>query len=802
MFLEHADLISATACHAFVAALIDGSLPLVNFVTYLRDEVALLQAYSRAFARLGSAFAPAACQHGSMTDLLLRVNTIQELLAREIQHRLELTGRLAADSEERLSLPPPTLSVIRAAMLAGSMVESSVGTLSPARACAFLAASVRVLTYIGHQGLACMSSLSSACALGDTGLSSPCLPRYKPWLARCAGLAGGGAGGMSTAPALTQVVENLLELLASVESLPKNDLHPWYAQSLRLHMSIFTQCAPPQHSPAVALRPGWVGIDFDETLTSVDTTAVYAPLAAASASSEEKGRQVGIAWEGLAREYMHEYKGAWEGMIQAHGLGYGSSPPKAGASGSPGHEQEAVKPIRSPLPRAASPGKEVVGRVSQATASSSSDIGSDSPQAPAPSHPNTSTASAHSLPQARGLMRIQEPHRPSALAEEGGGTQSPAPTRRSSALLPSSLLDSSGRGTCMGTSLRPYSAQALMAFMTDWCAWEGKMADKVSARALLRGIRREQLVSAGKAGKGPFRPFAAHVLRALTGAVPSIPGPHPTCAILSVNWSSTFVRACLGHALSQHGGGGGASADAEGRIASGSSTSSSSAPDYALAVYAGELAMGPGEEGLGEPPVSTGALGGSMSTGLDKLRAMRAVVTASTLSVYIGDGVADVLPLLCAHVGVIIDRGKAKEGVLARAGAPVGRGETVPIEYDSEPGSPQAAAGRRGALLQLCSLFSIPVLPLLALKTQAGRDMLAARVQHSQQRGTSLDVEDPLHAPRGHEPASRPLLFWASGWDEIMACLPGYGGDALLEATKPLLSAAEIGAAMAAKMMA
>lgn len=248
--------------------------------------------------------------------------------------------------------------------------------------------------------------------------------------------------------------------------------------------------------------------------------------------------------------------------------------------------------------------------------------------------------------------------------------------------------------------------------------FERKAVAAVEAAGTLRGVPEAALEQAG-AERVELRPGFARLLRALRAA-----GACERAEVISVNWSAQMLRAALRRAHTEaapreaDGGGGEASA--------------------ATRLHSNEMPLAPAADGSG--PVTSGGLRseGGVHTAADKasiftrLAAEYSAAGGGLRTLYAGDSITDVEPLLAADIGVVF--------------------------------------GSSGSLRRALAAVGVRVLPLVAARRAASQSFTgeAARPQAAALPAAAAAAADG--APRARKP---PTVYAAESWHEVHACLLG-----------------------------
>lgn len=280
-----------------------------------------------------------------------------------------------------------------------------------------------------------------------------------------------------------------------------------------------------------------------------------------------------------------------------------------------------------------------------------------------------------------------------------------------------------------------------------------------------------------------LRPGAAECVRALLDlARDRAPGAaSATQHVLSINWSQRYIGAALAHAV-------GLPACCFDGFAE---ASVAEAAGGSIGVWANDLKTSK----AGESGVTTGEIDLRVSGGVDKLRLFEQLLQRTamdgaddgTFSLYVGDSVTDLLPLLAAHVGIIMPRGSTR--ISERPGGP----------------SPATAASKPSSLHKLASAVGVKIVPLAAAALEPLRSQIQAQLRRDKPASepgaahaytwrpqdvdlpqftfgspagrfeSQFEMKLPLRGPTlpsgPGAAAAAPVLFEAGGWDEIAALL-------------------------------
>ncbi len=306
-----------------------------------------------------------------------------------------------------------------------------------------------------------------------------------------------------------------------------------------------------------------------------------------------------------------------------------------------------------------------------------------------------------------------------------------------------------------------------------------------------------------------FRPHCLRTLARISSALSPSPSPSPSrsFSILSANWSASFVRSTLVVGEREEGLGTGAAS-----------------PLARMRILANELKVAPFPP-AGSPLRTTGRFDLRICGSGDKARALAGELEAISagagaaagspanprgLVVYVGDSPMDVAALLAADIGIVMRRGDGRrvgdDGLptppssLHRLATALGV-SVLPIE---------GLAATRTCVDELTARAALPLRRRLDAEAEQDEEAAAAAGAEGKSSPSSATFTPRVRAlVVESEGARRPVLWEATGWDEIAACLllllpgraadPGaaddnvrefiYAGDAGLSLLPPMVAA-------------
>ena len=278
--------------HPFVHGIATGKLPLASFKNYVGQDAFFLNAFADAYKSAGKL----ASQRGDAAG-----EKEFQTLAAGVADELKLHTAYAAKWSVDLSAVQPN-EVTKAYcgfvadIAAGGAVDGEAASQGGqgrgakiSHVCAALAPCMRLYAYLG-QTLA-KAGYGQSAAARDQNPYAEWVDTYKT----------------EDFEGLASTLETLLDRYAESEEVTFESLLPIYRRAMELELAFFGAQPQVDAVPVPVLAPALLAVDFDQTLTERDTTAVIVEAGIAALSGPAEQGQQQAAFNALASEFYSAY---------------------------------------------------------------------------------------------------------------------------------------------------------------------------------------------------------------------------------------------------------------------------------------------------------------------------------------------------------------------------------------------------------------------------------------------------------------------------------------------------------------
>eukprot|EP00281_Chroomonas_sp_CCMP1168_P015641 CAMPEP_0206217664 /NCGR_PEP_ID=MMETSP0047_2-20121206/3393_1 /ASSEMBLY_ACC=CAM_ASM_000192 /TAXON_ID=195065 /ORGANISM="Chroomonas mesostigmatica_cf, Strain CCMP1168" /LENGTH=505 /DNA_ID=CAMNT_0053640129 /DNA_START=298 /DNA_END=1815 /DNA_ORIENTATION=+ len=300
--------------HPFVYGLASGKLPQAAFQNYVGQDFFFLHSFSDAYIKAGSIAREKGDSKGAEKFASLANGVAEELKLHE-----SYAAKWGVDLR-KVEAQEATLRYVRFLQdTAASQQRISV-------ICAAMAPCMRLYAFLGQ-------SLQKGLPQGVEG--NP----YQEWVEsyRSEDFEG-----------LAVTLEELLNDYAQQESTTVGDLEEHFNKAMDLEFAFFDAQPGVRDSVSVPLLdPKAFAVDFDQTITEEDTSAVIAAASRDALPSEEERAARNSRWDALAEGFFARYEAQLQGLMPAGGGRGGYDPEGLGkfCEGMSKFDREALAPV-------------------------------------------------------------------------------------------------------------------------------------------------------------------------------------------------------------------------------------------------------------------------------------------------------------------------------------------------------------------------------------------------------------------------------------------------------------------------
>ena len=297
--------------HPFVHGLASGKLPLASFQNYVGQDAFFLNSFGDAYKAAGKLAGQRDDEAGQ-----------QEFhnLAAGVEDELKLHRAYAEKWKvDLVGVQPNTVTsaycnfvkdIAAGGSLGGSVTE---GGPKISHVCAALAPCMRLYAYLG-QTLATAGYGQSE----DSKRDNP----YAEWV---------DTYKTPDFEGLAKTLEDLLDRYAEKEEVSEEELLPIYSRAMDLELAFFGAQPGVDAVPVPTLSPAVLAVDFDQTLTTHDTTSVIVGAAMAALPTQELRSDKAEAFNTVASTFYRRYSAKVAATLAAHpAAGHGGGYDAAG----------------------------------------------------------------------------------------------------------------------------------------------------------------------------------------------------------------------------------------------------------------------------------------------------------------------------------------------------------------------------------------------------------------------------------------------------------------------------------------